>query len=169
MNSDRFTRLSLALGEVLVRFRRMRHWEVEKLAALSGLSVQEIELAEAGANSLSFAAFFRIALALEEPPVTFLADIMNAWRYDPDDMGLYKSRPSDLERLYRLGYFHSPGDFRELTRTYSVLDHATADARRIRVIRASKKESTIDVMTIYVRVGYIGLDARPEGEQEGRR
>ena len=162
MNPDRYTRLSLAFSEVLARHRRMRDWDVGRLAAVSGLSVQEIQLAEAGANSLSFADFLRLALGLEEPPVTFLAEIMNAWRSDANDLGLDKARVSDLVRLYRLGYFYDPGDFRELTQTYSVLDHATSDARRVRVFRSNNEEARVDVMTIYVRVGHVGIDIRSE-------
>ena len=117
---------------------------------------------EAGECLPSLSDFMHLSAGLGEPPAILLAEIITDWRHDPTDIGLYKSRPSDLTRLYRLGYFYDAGDFRELTRTYELLDHATADARRVRVFRANRQESHIDTLTVYVRVGHIRVDTRPE-------
>ena len=164
MSTDPITRLPGAFGNVLARLRRGRNWSLEEFANTSGLPPPEIQGMEDGSYVPTLQDFFRIASALGESPVIFLLDVIAAWRADPADYGLYKSRPSELARIYRLGYFHDPGDFRETPRVYESLDHAITDAREKGPARANKGKPPIDTLTIYVRVGYIRVDAGPETE-----
>ena len=83
-------------------------------------------------------------------------EVITAWRADPADIGLFKSRSSDLVRVHQLGYNHDPGDFRELTPTYGSLDLATQDARTIKGLKP------VDVLTTYLRIGYIRFDPGPK-------
>ena len=165
MNADPITRLPMAFGNVLERLRRERGWDAEALANAANLSPREVQGMEGGTHIPTLLGFFRLAIALGESPVILLAEVVSAWRADPSDHGLYKSRPSDLARLYRLGYFHDPGDFRELPQVYESQDHATADARKLKVLRGNLKVAPPDAVTIYVRVGYVGVDPRPEAEE----
>ena len=158
-------RLPSAVGSVLERLRRDRNWDAAALANASGVSPREILGMEVGTHIPTLLGFFRLATALGESPVILLTEVIAKWRADPADHGLYRSRPSDLVRLYRLGYFHDPGDFRELPQVYESLDHATADARKLKVLRGNLKVAPPDAVTIYVRVGYVGVDPRPEAEE----
>ena len=164
MTADRFKLLPEIFGDVLSRLRRERNFSVEALANASGLSARVLRGFEAGSFGPDLTDILHIAVGLETPPVILFAEVISAWRADPADYGLYKSRPSDLARLHRLGYFHDPGDFRELPRIYESLDQATADARKINVVRINKGAVPIDSLTIYVRVGYVRVDVRPEAE-----
>jgi hypothetical protein len=146
MSADHLARLPVAFGNVIARLCRERN-----------VAAQEVVT-----SKVTLEDFFRIATVLGESPVILLMEVITAWRAEPTDRGLYRSRPSDLARLYRLGYFHDPGDFRELSPAYSSLDHATADARKFNPVRASKGSPPIDTLTIYVRVGHIWVDAQPE-------
>ena len=165
MSTDPFERFRQVFGDVLARKRRERNWTAEDLAeATRRLCAQEVRNIEAGNYMASFRDFFQLAAGLRESPVIFLSEVISAWRTDPADHGLYKSRPSDLARIYRLGYFYDPGDFRELPRTYELLDHATADARQINPARINQGKPPASVLTIYLRVGNIGIDTTPETE-----
>jgi transcriptional regulator with XRE-family HTH domain len=165
MTTDPFKLLPEVFGDVLSRLLRERNWNAEALTNASGLSTRWIRSLQAGSVGPDLRDFFQLATGLEMPPVVLLTEVINALRADPNDHELYKSRPSDLARLYRLGYFHDPGDFRELPRVYELLDHATADARKINVVRINKEMAPIDTLTIYVRVGYVRVDVRPEAEE----
>lgn len=164
MTADPFKLLPEIFGDVLSRLRRERNFSVEALANVSGLPVRVLRGFEAGSFGPDLRDILHIAVGLEVPPVVLLAEVISAWRADPADYGLYKSRPSDLARLHRLGYFHDPGDFRELPRVYESLGHATADARKLNVVRINKGTVPIDTLTIYVRVGYVRVDVRSETE-----
>jgi hypothetical protein len=52
-----------------------------------------------------------------------------------------------------------------LPRVYESLDHATADARRMNVVRVNKERVPIDTLTIYIRVGYVQVASRPDAEE----
>jgi hypothetical protein len=108
--------------------------------------------------------FFRIAGVLGESPVILLAEVIAAWRAEPADYGLYKSQPSDLTRLYRLGYFHDPGDFRELPRVYGQMDQATGAVRSLNTSRRAKSLPTLNTICIYVRVGSVAFRPDEEGQ-----
>ena len=165
MSADPFLRFRDVFGDVVARKRRERNWTAEELAnACRRLSSEEIRNLEAGNCIPTFRDFFHLAVGLQEPPVILFSEVINAWYTDAADYGLYKSRPSDMVRLHRLGYFHDPGDFRELPRVYYSLDHATADARRINVTRINRCDVPINFLTFYLRVGYIQVDPKPETE-----
>ena len=163
MSADPFLRLPEVFGDVLARMRRARNWTAEELATACRLSPHEIRNIEAGNYAPYFKDIFRLAVGLGESPVILLAEVINAWRTDPADYGLYKSRPSDLTRLYRLGYFHDPGDFRELPRVYGHMDHATGAVRSLNASRRAKSLPPLNTICIYVRVGSVAF--RPDEEE----
>ena len=165
MTPDPFKLLPEVFGDVLSRLLHERNWNADALTNATGLSTRWIRSLQAGAVGPDLRDFLQLATGLEVPPVVLLIEVIGALRADPNDHGLYKSRPSDLARLYRLGYFHDPGDFRELSQVYGSLDHATADARKINVVRINKGVAPIDTLTIYVRVGHVRVDVRPEAEE----
>jgi transcriptional regulator with XRE-family HTH domain len=146
-------------GDVLSRLLRERNWNADALANASGMSTRWIRSLQAGGVAPDLRDFIQLAAGLELPPVILLTEVINALRADPNDHGLYKSRPSDLARLHRLGYF------RELPQVYASLDHATADARKLKVARGNWEVVSPDVVTIYIRVGYVQVDPRPETEE----
>jgi hypothetical protein len=146
MSADHLARLPVAFGSVIARLCRERN-----------VAAQEVVT-----STVTLEDFFRIAAVLGESPVILLMEVITAWRAEPTDRGLYRSRPSDLARLYRLGYFHDPGDFRETPRVYESLDEAIDDARQRGPARINKGKPPIDTLTIYVRVGHVPVDATPE-------
>jgi transcriptional regulator with XRE-family HTH domain len=154
-------RLLPSLGFLLIQHRNKLKWSVNALAAATEISVPELKSMERGHYSPTLPEFFRIASALGKEPVMLLIDLIAAWRADPTDYRLYKSRASDLTKLYRLGYHHDPGDFRELPRTYGLLDQATGAASVLNVTRRSKRLPPLDTVLTYARVGYVSFF--PEG------
>lgn len=91
-----------------------------------GKAPKSLSSAHGSRTDRLLAEFFRIARALGKEPAILFIDVITAWRADPTDYRLYKSRVSDFAKLYRLGYHHDPGDFRELPRTCGLLDQATS-------------------------------------------
>ena len=164
MSADPFLRLPEVFGAVLARMRRARNLSTQDLATACRLSESEIRGLEVGDYAPYFKDIFRLALGLGESPAVLLAEVINAWRADPADYGLYKSRPSDLTRLYRLGYFHDPGDFRELPRVYGQIDQATGAVRSLNASRRAKTLPLLDTICIYVRVGTVAF--RPDEEDQ---
>ena len=160
MSADPLLRLPSAVGNVLVRIRHVRNWSAEALANASGLSLLEIRSIEAGQQIPTLQGFFRIAAGLGESPLILLTEVISAWRMDPSEYGLYKARPSDFDRLYRLGYFLDLADFRELSRAYDSIDQAVKGARNI------QGKQRVDLITTYIRVGYVHVDSTPE-QSEG--
>jgi hypothetical protein len=150
MSTDPVARLPSAFASILARIRRERNLPTDALTTAAVPTLED---------------FFRVASALGDSPVILLTEVIAAWRADPADHGLYRSRPSDPARLYKLGYFRDPGDFRELPGAYPSLDTATAGARKISVARIDKGKPPIDTLTIYVRVGHVRVDVRPEAEE----
>lgn len=155
MNADPIDRIQVAFGEVLFRRRHERKLSAHALANAAGLAAESdiITGLERGDFGPTLKDFFRIACALGEEPVVLFTDVVAAWRADPTDLGLYKSRASDLAKLYRLGYHHDAGDFRELPRTYSGVDEAMGAARILNATRRSKRQLLLDTVLIYVRLG----------------
>ena len=149
MTTDPITRLPSAFETVLVRLCRHRNIAPQALTITKTPSLQD---------------FFRIADALGESPVILLTEVITAWRADPTDLGLYKSRPSDLTRLYRLGYFHDPGDFRELPQVYGQMDQATGAVRSLNASRQAKGLPLLNTICIYVRVGSVAFRPDEEGQ-----
>jgi hypothetical protein len=60
-----------------------------------------------------------------------------------------------ISRLYRLGYYEGPGDFREQQRAFSMLDEATAAAATLNAVRHSKGVKILDTVSLYVRMGHV--------------
>lgn len=149
MTTDPITRLPSAFETVLVRLCRQRNLARQALTITRTPSLQD---------------FFRIADALGESPVILLTEVITAWRADPADLGLYKSRPSDLTRLYRLGYFHDPADFRELPRVYGQIDQATDAVGSLNASRQAKSLPPLNTICIYVRVGSVAFRPDEEGQ-----
>ena len=166
MSADPMERLSVALGKVVERMRRARKRSADELATACGLTPLEIQSIEAGRHVPTFTDFFRVATGVGQSPIILLIEVINEWRTDPTDLGLYKSRPSDLVQLYRLGYYHEPGDFRERSATYSFLDQATAAARTLNSTRHLKGARLVDTVLLYVRFGSIRFNPGGGGEKK---
>ena len=164
MSADPITRLPRAVGSVFKRIRQRRTWSVGELATASDMSSVEIRYIEAGKYTPNLQEFFHLAVCLGESPVILLTEVIAEWRADPADHGLYRSRPSDLARLYRLGCFHDPGDFREIPRVYDQMDQATGAVRSLNVSRRAKSLPPLDTICIYVRVGSVAFQPDEEGE-----
>jgi transcriptional regulator with XRE-family HTH domain len=149
--NDAIERVPRAFGDVLVRRRREREWTVEALATAIGLSTIEIASLERGDCGPTLKELFHIASALREEPTVLFIDLVAAWRTDPTDYGLNKSRPSDCTTLFRLGYFHDPGDFRELPTTYGSKELAVNAAAGLNVLRQGRGQRPVDVLLTYAR------------------
>jgi transcriptional regulator with XRE-family HTH domain len=141
---------------LLARRRLEQKLTTEALAVAAGLpDAAAVTMMERGEREPTLTDLFRIADTLRMPHAILYIDVIAAWRADPADLSFYKSRASDFGRLYRLGYHHDPGDFRELPRTYGLLDLATGDARMLNATRRSKRLPLLDTVLIYVRLGHV--------------
>ena len=110
------------------------------------------------------------AQALSIDPILLFVDFVTTWRANPSDRGLVKSRPSDLVRLYRLGYSIDPGDFRELPAVYGTDKLALCAAAGFNVTRSAKAKPRIEAVLTYVRSSPVllrpdfpGADSAVEG------
>jgi transcriptional regulator with XRE-family HTH domain len=163
MSNDSAKTLPVAFGKVLGRFRVRRNLTPEALALAAGLTnAGEVIRMERGHREPALSEFFRIAKVLGEPPALLFIDVIDAWRADPIQDSLYKARASDFARVYRLGYYEAPGDFRELQRTYGTFDGATVGAEKLNVERHRKWLKPIDTVCIYVRMGHVSFRWEPE-------
>jgi transcriptional regulator with XRE-family HTH domain len=161
MNEDPIVRIRVVFGLLVRRLRDERNLPTEALAAAVGLSDNEISQIELGRRDPTLTDIFKIANALRTPLGLLLVDLIGAWRDKPYDP-LYKSRPSDFAKLYRLGYQHAHGDFREYPKIYSsFFDDALTDARTLNTVRYSKKKPLLDTVCIYVRMHYINFSWEP--------
>jgi hypothetical protein len=100
---------------------------------------------------------FAVALGLGATSPPALAPL-------PPPYGIYKSRASDFERLYRLGYHHEPRDFWEQQRAYESIDQAINAARTLNSARQLKRLRPLDTGLIYARLGYITFE--PDEEEQ---
>jgi len=156
MSADPVLRLVAAFGAVLVRSRSKRYWTPDALANASGLSPREIRSMEAGDYGPSLMEFFRIAEALGEQPTMLLVDVGSALRADPIDP-LHRSPPSDLARLFRLGYQRTPEDFQEWPTAYYSVAESTRAAGRLNAERHTRGVALLDTATVYVRLDSMSL------------
>lgn len=62
-----------------------------------------------------------------------------------------------LARLFRLGYHHKPGDFRELPTAYYSVAESTHAAGKLNAQRHSRGVALLDTVCIYVRLDYVSL------------
>ena len=163
MTNDPIKRVRIAFARALAHHRLKKNLTTGMVADAGGFSVSQIEGWENKdkASEPGVTDFFRLAWALGIDPTILFIDMITEWRWDPTDIGLYKSRVSDLTKLYRLGYFHDPGDFRELPATYSLLDLATDAAGELNIQRQKLRKPPLDTVCIYVRLGQIWLDLKP--------
>jgi transcriptional regulator with XRE-family HTH domain len=163
MSTDPLKRLPGTFGKLLTRLRVEQNLTQEALAVAACLAAATVVTPmEQGKREPTLTELFRIASALRIPHAIFYIDVIEAWRADPTYYRFYKSRASDFERLYRLGYHHDPVDFRELPRTYGLLDQATGDARTLNATRRSKRLPPIDTVLIYVRLGNVAIRSGAE-------
>ena len=81
-------------------------------------------------------------------------DVIAAWRGDGGDSAFYKSRASKFARLYRLGYYHKAGDFREQDRSYFSEAAAMHVAGKLNEQRRARGVAPLDTITLYIRMGY---------------
>ena len=165
MRADPLVRLLPAFGDVLVRYRNLRQWAIDALANAACLGVAEVKGLERGEYGPTLKDVFRLASALGEEPLMLLVDVVAAWRTDPTDT-LHQSRPSDFSRLFRLGYHHKPGDFRELPTAYYSVAESTHAAGKLNALRHSRGAALLDTVTVYVRLDYVSL--RPDENQDRR-
>ena len=160
MSADPLLRLPPAFGAVLIRRRKEKNLTADVLAISAGLSAAEIESMERGEHGLSLMDFFRLAGALGEEPTFLLIDLITAWRVDRSFLPA-RCRPSDFERLFRLGYDSGDGNFRELSSTYWSVAQATDAAAKMNPQRHLRGVEMVDMVTIYVRLHSLYL--RPSG------
>jgi transcriptional regulator with XRE-family HTH domain len=162
MSAGPINRLPSDFGKLLKRLRVKVDLSQEALALAAGFSdINAVENMERGEREPTLTEFFRIANALRDPPAILLTDLIAAWRGDSLNF-LYPSRPSDFSRVYRLGYYYDVGDFREHPTTYGSVDQATDAARRLNPARQKKELRAIDMICIYVRLGCLHFDWRPD-------
>jgi transcriptional regulator with XRE-family HTH domain len=154
MSDDPIMRIPIAFGRVVKRFRVAGGLSVETISRSSGLTVEEINGVERGERETTFTEFFWLARALREEPAILFTDVIAAWRGDGGDSALYKSRPSEFARLYRLGYYHKAGDFREQDRIYLSEAAAMHVAGKLNEQRHVRGVAAFDTITLYIRMGY---------------
>lgn len=167
MKTDPIARLPSVFGEVLTRYRRERKLTAEAVATAAGLSSLEVRSLETGYYGPTLKDFFRLAMAFGEEPAMFLVNVVEEWRADPADT-LRQSRASDFARLFRLGYLHGPGDFRELLTSYDSVADATRAAEVFNAQRHTRGVALLDAFCVYVRLDAVPL--RPDkGQCEERQ
>jgi transcriptional regulator with XRE-family HTH domain len=160
MSEDPLKRLPIAFGKLLTRLRVELNMTQDTLALATDLPDTNAVMAmEQGEREPTLTELFRIANALRMPHAILFVDIVEAWRHDPTDHGVYTSRASDFAQLYRLGCYQGHGDFREHPTTFYLLDQATAAARTLNVTRQSKRLPLLNTVLTYVRLGSLTFRA----------
>ena len=168
MNTDAFRRLPADFGRLIKQRLVERGWEPARFAASAGLAGEEaLRCFESGEAEPTLTEFFRIASALGEAPAILFIDLIAAWRDGPVRDPLYRSRPSDFARLYRLGHYPSPVEFRELPHAYHFMNDATHAARLLNARRRSRRQLLVDHVSIFVRLGYVRFEP-DEDDSDGK-
>ena len=153
-------RLPVAFGKTLRELRIDRKLSQEAVAKAAALSPGAVGAMELGEREPTLTEFICIADAVRTPPAILLMHVIGVWRRDPSDAGLYKSRASDTAWLYRLGYEHQPGDFRERERPYYSVAEATHAAGTLNAQRHTRGVALLDTVCVYVRIDSLSL--RPD-------
>jgi transcriptional regulator with XRE-family HTH domain len=167
MNADPLWRLLAAFGAVIFKQKMARKLSADGLATATELSVDDLTLIERGHLSPTLPEFFRLARAFGKEPPILLIDLISEWRTE-QAVTLNRSRASDFGRLFRLGYHHKTGDFRELALPYHSLPQAIHAAEKLNAQRHSRGVAPIDTVCTYVRLEYAGLPTdRPPVTTEG--
>ena len=161
MSADPIERLPILFGRVLARRRDLKRVTTLALAESVGLTEDEVIQTERGQREPALTEFFRIARALGDPPTVLLIDVITAW-LDADP--LHATRAADFVRLFRLGYHHKPGDFRELGTSYYSVPEAAHAAGKLNGHRNARGVALIDTICVYVRLDYVSL--RSDSGQE---
>ena len=166
MSADPFeARLHEAFGRVLVRRRMERNMTPEALAVKAALiDTKAVRMFERGDAPPTLTEFFKIAEALGQQPGFLLVDVVAEWRGDGTDP-FHKTRPSDFERLFKLGYYHKIGDFREQGKAYSSMAEAAGMAERLNQQRHERRVALLDTVCIYVRMGYVHFRWDPDPKE----
>jgi transcriptional regulator with XRE-family HTH domain len=154
MSGDPIERLPTAFGRVLARRRSAKPGTSLALAGAVGLTENKVIAMERGQREPVLTEFFRIARALGDPPTILLIDVITTW-LDADT--LHATRAADFTRLYRLGYHHKPGDFRELGASYYSVPEAAHAAGKLNGQRHARGVALIDTICVYVRLDYVSL------------
>lgn len=154
MSADPIERLPIAFGRVLARRRGAKPGTTLALAESIGLTEDEVIETEQGQREPSLTEFFRIARALGYPPTILLIDVITPW-LDADP--LHATRAADFVRLFRLGYHHKPGDFRELGASYYSVPEAAHAAGKLNGQRHARGVALLDTVCVYVRLDYMSL------------
>jgi transcriptional regulator with XRE-family HTH domain len=161
MSVDPIHRIPGTFGQLLQRLRSESKLTQQQLAANAGFPnldhISHIELAHC---EPTLSEFFQIANALQTSPVFLFIDLLATLRESPRPDPLYKTRASDFAKLFRLGYCHKVGDFRELSPTYDSLAEATHTARKLNAQRKARGVALLDTILIYVRLSSVVF--RPE-------
>jgi transcriptional regulator with XRE-family HTH domain len=160
MSDDPIMRVPDAFGKAFRRLLVEQRASIETIAKSSGLPKERLMELELGKVEPSLMEFFWIARAFRTEPVYLFLELISAWRGDNLDP-LYKTRPSDFARLYRLGYYHKVGDFREQERTYGSEAQALHTARKLNEQRQQRHVRLLDTLTTYVRLGSLRFQADP--------
>jgi transcriptional regulator with XRE-family HTH domain len=161
MSGDPIERLPIAFGRVLARRRGAKPGTALALAGSVGLTEGEVIAVERGQREPALTEFFRIARVLGDPPAILLIDVITAW-LEAD--ALHATRAADFVRLYRLGYHHKPGDFRELGAAYYSVPEAAHAAGKLNGQRHARGVALLDTICVYVRLDYVSL--RTDSRQE---
>ena len=161
MSDDPIMRVPDAFGKAFRRLEIERQASIEAIAKSSGLPQELLRELELGKVDCSLMEFFWIARAFRTEPVYLFLELISAWRGDNLDP-LYQTRPSDFARLYRLGYYHKVGDFREQDRVYGSEAEALHAAQKLNEQRRQRHVRLLDTLTTYVRLGSLRFQADPK-------
>jgi transcriptional regulator with XRE-family HTH domain len=165
MSTDPVDRLPGVFGNLVQKSRVERKWTLEQFSNATGMHVTDLKSMEDGKREPTLTEFFKIASAMRSPPGILMIDLIADWRGDSTFDPIYKSRPSEFSRVYRLGYYHDPGDFREHASTYNTVDDATKAARELNPARQNRGAKLFNTVSIYIRMGYVPFDWRADREQ----
>jgi transcriptional regulator with XRE-family HTH domain len=153
MSDDPIMRVPDAFGKAFRRLEVEQRASIETIAKSSGLPKELLMELELGKIEPSLMEFFWIARALRTEPVYLFIELISAWRGDNIDP-LNETRPGDFARLYRLGYYHKVGEFREQERTYGSEAEAEHAQVRLNEQRHLRGVTPLDIICTYVRLTY---------------
>ena len=164
MSVDPIERLPIAFGKVLARkWRDESHFTTaEQFSAAVGLPVKDVIKMVSGKREPTITEFCKIARMLREEPGILLIELIAEWR-EYDATPIY--RASDFVRLYRLGYHHKPGDFREQDRTYGSIPAVIDAAATLNQQRYKRRVRLLDTCCIYIRMKHIGFEWTPDATE----
>ena len=156
MSTDPIARIPPIFGKLLSKLRTARNIDAAEFTTAARLtSTEKLASLETGEAEPTLTEFFRIAGVLNESPAILLVDLITNWRDQPDFGFLYRPRPGDFTRLFRLGRYELSADFHELVKPYSAISEAMDASKALNTVRARRRQPLLDHFTIYVRMGYV--------------